>query len=616
MCGIYGTTVSYNQAILKEKMKLISFRGPDFSKIEKYNLQNGGELILGHNRLSIIDLDSRSNQPFEYLDKISIVFNGEIYNYKSIKEDLVNHGFIFATSSDTEVLAAAFLKWGEDCLKKLRGMFAFVIYDRVNNILFGARDRMGEKPLYYSNTIRGFEFSSQLAPIQLANNELSISKDSISSYLSWGNIPDPNSIFNEVSKLEPGHFFKYSFLTKNLAVKRYWDLNNLSTNSYKGSFLEAKSLMSNTISDCVKNCLFTDVPTGVFLSGGIDSSLIASIASRYSNSRLNTFSIAFNESEFDESKYASSVANYLGTNHTTIDCSVNEGLDLIENFSNFFDEPFADASAIPSMLLSKHTSKHVKVALTGDGGDESFLGYSRYRSFVKGKNVFELPHSLRKYLSKLINLSPNYRHKVIAKGLALKTIEDFYIFSMSGLDTEWISSSISVISDKYLKYLHTDFSLEQRMGDFDLKTYLSWDINTKVDRASMSSSIETRAPLLDHKIIELARSLPVDFKIKGSNQKRILKEILYDYVPEKYFDRPKSGFTMPFKNWFRLELKDYVMDNLNSKSLKEIPCINPLKVEKMISQHMDGSWNHYPVIWKLLVLKQWINKNATGLSIK
>ena len=616
MCGIYGTTINYNEVVLKEKMKLISFRGPDFSKVESYSLQNEAKLTLGHNRLSIIDLDSRSNQPFEYLEKISIVFNGEIYNYKSIKDELISDGFIFETTSDTEVLAAAFLKWGEDCLKKLRGMFAFVIYDKINNILFGARDRTGEKPLYYSNSIIGFEFSSQLGPIQLANNHLSISSNSISSYLSWGNIPDPNSIFNEVSKLEPGHFFKYFISTKKLSVNKYWDLNILKTNSYEGSFLEAKSLMSNTISECVKNCLFTDVPTGVFLSGGIDSSLIASIASKYSNTHLNTFSIAFNESEFDESKYASSVANYLGTNHTTIECSVNEGLKLIENFSNFYDEPFADASAIPSMLLSKHTSKHVTVALTGDGGDESFLGYGRYRSFVKAKNIFALPLSLRQQLSKLINLAPNYRLKVIAKGIALKTIEDFYIYSMSGLDNEWISASVSNLSNKYLNYLHNDFSLEQRMGDFDLKTYLNWDINTKVDRASMSSSIETRAPLLDHKVIELARSLPVDFKIKGSNQKRILKEILYDYVPKEYFNRPKSGFTMPFKNWFRSELKDYVLDNLNLKNLKEIPCINPLKVEKMISQHMKGSWNHYPVIWKILVLQQWINKKGSGLTIK
>lgn len=615
MCGIFGTSLAYSPEVLRQKMARTNFRGPDYTGIRQYE-HNGGRVSFGHNRLSIIDLDPRSNQPFDYNSSVSIVFNGEIYNFLSVKDTLHDLGYSFHTTSDTEVICAAYLQWGKKCLEHLNGMFAFVLYDHKKNQFFGARDRIGKKPFYYCHTGEGFEFSSQISSIQLGRDDLSISRQSIARYLAWGNIPDPDSIFNEVKKLKAGHCFTYSLSTNELDIECYWDINLQHTNNFKGSYEEAKQELDTLISDAVNIRLFADVPVGVFLSGGIDSSLVAAMAAKNSPGKVKTFSVKFKEEGFDESSYAQAVANHIGTQHTNIECSVDEGLDLIKNVTQFYDEPFADASAIPSMLLAKHTRKHVTVALSGDGGDESFLGYTRYQWMMNANKAFAFPSILRKPFGRLLHMAPNYRLKVIAQGLGLNSIEDFYIYSMAGLDNSWIESPFDLTATDSRKYLEGKMPLAQRMGDFDLKSYLIWDINTKVDRASMAFSLEARAPLLDYKVVDFARSLPVDFKFQKGNQKRILKDVLYQYAPKELFDRPKAGFTMPFKEWFKNELKEYVLDSLSLSKLKDMPGIKVDKVKTMIEQHMEGSWNRYPQIWKLLLLQQWLQKNGRGYDIK
>ena len=345
MCGIYGTTIKYNDSQVKDKLARTSFRGPDSSSHSF--LGQDKNIIFGHNRLSIIDLDPRSNQPFPY-KHVHIVFNGEIYNFKTLKVELQKVGHSFTTTSDTEVLCAAYIEYGKAFISKLNGMFTFVIYDSKENILFGARDRMGQKPFYYSHTKDGFEFASQISSIQLYNKNLSISSKAISYYLTWGNIPDPQSIFNEVSKLEAGFSFTLNLQKNTFQKEQYWDISN--TSIYQGSFNQAKEELAYLIKDATSKRLFADVPVGVFLSGGIDSSVIAALATKSTTTRIKTFSVKFNEAAFDESGYAQQVANHLKTEHHVIACNYNEGLDLIENFSQFFDEPFADSSAIPSML--------------------------------------------------------------------------------------------------------------------------------------------------------------------------------------------------------------------------------------------------------------------------
>jgi len=601
MCGIYGATIPHSDAIVDQKMKRIKFRGPEYTGVRRFD-----NIVFAHNRLAIIDIDSRSNQPFSYLH-LHIVFNGEIYNYKDIRKDLEQKKYHFQTNSDTEVICAAYLEYGSACLQMFNGMFAFVIYDTKNNELFGARDRFGKKPFYYSSNGQNFEFASQPSQISI-DNDLSVSEDAIAQYLTWGYIPEPQSIWNEVKQLPPAHCFNYNLSTKTLKIQEYWELDYKWENKFTGNYEQAKENLRGLLSDAVKIRMHADVPLGVFLSGGIDSSLIAALACD-EVSKVKTFSIKFNVKGFDESTYAAQVANYLGTDHHTIECNYEEGIDLIENFTTYYDEPFADSSAIPSMLLCKNTRQHVTVALSGDAGDELFLGYHRYKWIKQASALFKTPASIRGALANLINLSPFYKHKLIAMGLSIKNIEELYV-RMFDMENSWLKNQELAKFSSFTNILvNSNKPLLERVSDFDIKTYLSHDINTKVDRASMAFSLETRSPLMDYRVVEFARSLPTNFKYQDGNQKRILKDLLFDKVPASLFDRPKSGFTMPFKHWFRNELKDYVLDNLSVDKLKNIPGIDVKRTEEIIQQHMSGKWNRYPQIWKLLVLSQWLSKN-------
>ncbi|RZW44379.1 MAG: asparagine synthase (glutamine-hydrolyzing) [Flavobacteriaceae bacterium] len=616
MCGIYGTTLQYNEQQVKDKLKRTAFRGPDkmghqFYKNDRY------QITFGHNRLAIIDLDARSDQPFNYINQVHIVYNGEVYNFKSIKNTLKDKGYQFKTTSDTEVICAAYLEYGQDCVLHFTGMFAFVIYDVKKELFFGARDRLGQKPFYYFHNGKSFEFASQISSIQMYMDNLTISEKAIAYYLAWGNIPDPHSIFNEVKKLKAGHKFTFDLNSGQFESEPYWDIDYKNERPYKGSYEDAKKELNQILKVAVSERLYADVPVGVFLSGGVDSSLIASIATQTTSTKIKTFSVKFNEKGFDESKYAQEVANHLQTNHNVIECNYNEGIDLIQDFCHYYDEPFSDSSAIPTMLLAKYTKKQVTVALSGDGGDESFIGYHRYNWAKKGKIVYKLPLPIRKIGANILELSPFYRSKVIAKALRYKDQNEVYLSAMTGIDQSYINTihdNKDVDDLKYLLHDHKNFY--ERISDFDTKTYLNWDINTKVDRATMAFSLEARSPLLDHHVVDFANSLPTEFKFHKGEMKRILKDVLYESVPKHIFDRPKAGFTMPFSRWFKEDLKEFVLSELDDNSLKSIPCIDVEKVQFMIRQHMDGSWNRYPLIWKLLVLKQWMSKNAKGLSIE
>jgi asparagine synthase (glutamine-hydrolysing) len=615
MCGIYGSTIAYNNSQIEEKLERSKFRGPDKLKFDHFGNEN--QVVFGHNRLAIIDLDERSNQPFTYQEKIHLVFNGEIYNFKDIKNILIEKGYQFKTTSDTEVICAAYLEYGEECVTHFNGMFAFVIYDQIKNIFFGARDRLGQKPFYYYHNGKDFEFASQISVVQLYNPNLSISKKAISLYFAWGAIPDPYSIFNEIKKLRAGHSFVFDLNTAEFKEKTYWDIDYKGENIFKGSFEDAVNTLDFTLKDAVKLRLFADVPVGIFLSGGVDSSVIAALATKSTNSKVKTFSVKFNEKGFDESVYAQQVADHLGTDHHVIECNYEEGKSLIKDFCHYYDEPFSDSSAIPSMLLAKYTREKVTVALSGDAGDENFIGYHRYNWIKKGQQINKLPLFFRKICASILNLSSNYRLKIIAKAMTYKNTDDVYLASMTNLDASWIKTDVDFYDLDEIKYLkHKKKNLFERISDFDLKSYLIWDINTKVDRATMAFSLEARSPLLDYRVVEFARSLPTSFKFKGNNQKRILKEVLYKYVPKHIFDRPKSGFSMPFAEWFRTDLKDFVLTELSDENLKKIPCIDAKLVSSYIKQHMDGSWNRFTIIWQVLVLKQWLDNNGKGYPIK
>lgn len=599
MCGIYGSTIKYSDEIIKAKLAKINFRGPDYSAFQQFE-----GLILGHNRLSIIDLDPRSNQPFSY-QHLKIVFNGEIYNYQDIKTDLQKKSYHFNTTSDTEVICAAYLEYGPDCVKQFNGMFAFTIYDSIKKELFGARDRFGKKPFYFSHTGTDFEFASQPSQIN-TGRYLTVDEQAINEYFIWGYIPEPRSIWKEVKKLPAGHSFKYGLYTGSLEIDKYWDLDYKWDNKFEGSYATAKEKLSEILYDAVKIRMQSDVPLGVFLSGGIDSSLIAALASKMVDN-VKTFSIKFNEKGFDESIYAEKVAKHLSTEHHIIECNYQEGIELIHNYSKYYDEPFADSSAIPMMLLTKHTKKQVTVALSGDAGDEGYLGYHRYKWINTIQSLFRFSLTFRQTIASVINLSPNYRHKLIAMGISLKDIETLYVKMLGGMENSWVLEKDLGLSNPFMHILTNPAKpLLERISDFDIKTYLVEDINTKVDRASMAFSLESRSPLMDYRIIEYSRSLPSSFKFNYGIQKKIIKDILFNYVPANFFNRPKAGFTMPFQDWFRNELKEYVLDHLTVSELKNIPGINVKRTQEVIQEHMTGKWNRSPQIWKLLVLSQWL----------
>ena len=560
MCGIYGSTKIYNDSILLEKLNRINFRGPDNSQF--VNFQN--KIILGHNRLSIIDLDIRSNQPFSY-SQAHIVFNGEVYNYLEIKEELVGYGYIFNTTSDTEVICASYLKWGIDCLKKFNGMFSFVIYDEKKNILFGARDRLGKKPFYYLSGNNFFEFASQ--PSQLViNNNLNNNDNAISQFLVWHYIPDPDTIYKEVKKLKAGHYFIYNLESNVLTINKFWDLDSINKIDYNLSYEDSKLELKTLLLDATSKRMISDVPIGVFLSGGIDSSLIAALAQSQSNIPIRTFCVKFDEKGFDESLYAEKIASHLGTEHTSIHCKYDEGISLIENFHHYFDEPFGDGSALPTMLLAKHTRKYVTVALSGDGGDEGYLGYTRYEWIRKFEIAQRAPIKLRKVLSIILTMLQSKRANSIGNVLRLESIDEIYKRIVSTTNLQFLLDTSMAEIHEYEDWLLSDKNLLERISDYDIKSYLNSDINTKVDRATMAFSLESRAPLMDYRVIDFSRTIPTDYKLQKGIKKRILKDILYEFVPKGLLERPKMGFGMPLKHWFRDQLKDYVYDNLTNQN--------------------------------------------------
>jgi asparagine synthase (glutamine-hydrolysing) len=599
MCGIYSSfNQSHSDDTIERKMASIAHRGPDASKFVRF--PNG--LVLAHNRLAVIDLHERAHQPMTYNNAVHIVFNGEIYNFQTLKKQLFTEGYVFSTNSDTEVVCAAYLAYGERCVEQFNGMFAFVLYDEKQQKLFGARDRLGKKPFFYSLDNQSFECASALKPMTLGNKNRELDERAVSQFLLMGYAPEPRSIFKGIEKLKAAHSFTYDLSTHQFSTRKYWDIDQIMP--FEGTYDEAKTILHDLLRDAVEKRMITDVPLGVFLSGGIDSSLVAAIA-QDSTKSVQTFSVKFEENDYDESPYARAVARHLGTNHVEIPCTYIEGIGLIEQMPRFYQEPFGDSSAIPSLILAKHTRKHVTVALTGDGGDESFLGYERYERIKRREKLMQIPLILRKSMAKILALSPNHRHKIMAQGICFPTIEALYEAQAGRIDAAYLQNLSLAETPEYRSFLYSDKNLLERVSDYDLKTYLNGDINTKVDNATMAFSLEARAPLMDYRIVEFARSLPTDFKYQNGATKRILKDILYDYAPKNLFDRPKAGFAVPLKHWFRHELKDYVLDTLTTKNLSGIPNLNVKVAQKYIGWHIAGVSDQQDMIWNLIVFVNW-----------
>ena len=594
MCGIYITNIPFVEEDVKTKLESIRYRGPDHTGIKKVD-----DLTFGHLRLSILDLDVRSNQPMQF-DSYTIVYNGEIYNFSDIKSELELLGHTFNTTGDTEVLLKGYKEWGQAVVSKLNGMFAFAIYNKIERKVFCARDRFGVKPFYYSWVNGQFEICSQLRPI--CENKV-LNEEAVSMYLDCTYIPSPFTIYKDVFKLAPGKTLEINLVSQTLEIKEFWNLDTAVSSNL--SYNEAKSKLHELLKDAVKIRLQSDVPFGSFLSGGIDSALISAIAAKVSKEQVKTFSIGFEDPKYDESKIASQYAKIINSTHTETICKAEDILEMIPKLIQVYDEPFGDSSALPSLLLNKVTKQYVTMALSGDGGDESFLGYNHFDWVAKFKHLIKVPFGIRIIASKMLwsNVLKS-KAEPIKRILNIKSKNEFIAGIFVGYNSIVKKRNLDWLSN-YSGYKFWSKDLFQSTADLNIKLWLENDSNVKVDRASMAYSVEVRSPFLDYRIIEFARTLPVSYRYQKGKKKRILRDILKEYIPEEIFDQPKKGFAVPIGTWIREELREEFESNLSDDFLNHVPNLNASKFKKMFQDHLLGKADYSSYVWRVYVLSKW-----------
>lgn len=626
MCGICGFIdfeLTSDKVLLDLMTSTLHHRGPDDNGSEIY-IQNNLVIGLGQTRLAIIDLSPLGHQPMEF-ENYSIIFNGEIYNFKELKKDLELLGHDFKSNSDTEVILHSYKEWGIDCVSKFIGMFIFVIFDKVANVITVFRDRAGVKPFYYYWNEDLFLFSSELKSFHKHPKfSKKINIASVQQYMDFGYIPSPNCIFENCHKLEPGHILNLNLNTKEIKLTKYWDV----TDYYKQpildiSYEDAKVEVEKLLKSACECRMVSDVPVGVFLSGGFDSTAVAALLQKDRKERLKTFTIGFEEGN-NEAPYAKDIAEHLGTSHTEYYCTIKEAQDIIPELPYFYDEPFGDSSAIPTILVSKMAKKDVTVALSADAGDEIFAGYTIYRTFLKDLSLIErIPKGFRKVTGKLIMLAtffiPKKKQRLKRKLTTLSCVlnvganithQELYrtYFKLSNTIKEALFKN--PLENRTTKF---DFDFSKFKKDLsipmaiDYSMYLESDILTKVDRATMSVSLEGREPFLDHRIIEYVAQLPMNFKY-GQTQKRILRDIVYQYIPKELMDRPKTGFSIPIYKWLKADLRYLIEENLDSTSIEEAGIFKVSSVEKIKIQFFKDQLDDLTIIWKLLQFQMWYKK--------
>jgi asparagine synthase (glutamine-hydrolysing) len=629
MCGITGFIDFKNNStdeVLLAMLRTLSHRGPDGEGIYVDKSDNFA-IGLGHKRLSIIDLSASANQPFIY-KSWTIVFNGEIYNYNEIREELIILNHSFYTHSDTEVILHAFEQWGSKCVDKFIGMFVFVLYHSETKELVIFRDRAGVKPLYYYWSDGLFLFSSELKAFhQHPNFQKEIDYNALSLFLKYCYIPAPHAIFKNTFKLLPGHFLKLTTHNAYLTTHKYWDVNDCYIKpkiqiDEQEAIVETEKILKKAFD----YRMVADVPVGVFLSGGYDSSSVVALLQKDRTEKLKTFTIGFHEQKFDEAPFAKQIANHLGTDHTEYYCTIEEAKSILPTLPYFYDEPFGDSSAIPTILVSQLARKSVTVSLSADGGDEVFGGYNRYPIIQKMNQSFgKLPHFSREIIFKASGFIHPEKIPVLRDGKLIgQRYRKFRKLIKESNASNYLKTMCSVIDDKTLENLllanfmeletyfdeNTDNidGLLDRILAKDYKTYMVDDILTKVDRATMSISLEGREPFLDHNIIEWAARLPNDLKIRNGNKKFILKEIVHRHIPKQMMDRPKAGFAIPIEDWFQKELSEYFETYFNRKYIETQGVFNFTELEKWIVNYNLGKKEYITQLWNILMFQLWYEK--------
>ncbi len=626
MCGICGyvnldKSKRASEGVLKGMLETLVLRGPDDEGV--YLKDN---IALGHRRLSIIDLKTGHQPIFNEDGSKVIVYNGEVYNFRELRAPLEKKGHIFKTHSDTEVVMHAYEEYGEDCLKYFNGMFAFALWDSREEKLFLARDRFGKKPLYYALFDNQFIFGSELKTIlkhPAVRKEIDLG--AVSKYLAYEYVPSPHSIFKNIYKLEAGT--KLSFKNAKPAVSRYWDLRL----PQKGRFdlKSAEIRLCELLKEAVKRRLISDVPLGVFLSGGIDSSSIVSMmAELMPPSQIKTFSIGFKEKSFDESSDARRIAEYFGTDHHEEILSPNTMLAVFPEILNLLDEPFADSSIIPTYLVSKFTRRHVKVALGGDGGDEFFLGYPSFIAHKLNNILGILPCPLRKTpLKVLASLAPisynymslNFKARRFLKGLDFPeevrhqvwigsfTPQEQKRLFLPNESLDWNLPSLYESTIAFFRNQEGADALDRAMYLY-IKTYMTDDILTKVDRASMANSLEVRAPFLDTEFTEFAASIPSSFKLKNFNTKWILKDALKSRLPAETLKKSKQGFAVPVVKWLKSDLKPMLLDAFAKNKIEREGIFDYAYIKELVQAFLYNKNDTRKEIWALFMFEMWYDK--------
>ncbi len=618
MCGIAGYWGKGDEQVLSQMVQSIRHRGPDAQPVFVKD-----DVGFAHARLSIIDLRSEANQPMFTADRsLMITFNGEIYNFISIKEALLKTGrYVFNTTSDTEVLLYAYQEYGLNMLEKVHGMFAFAIYDFNKKELVLARDRMGKKPLHYTISNGTLVFASELkAVIQHPLVKRALNINALNEYLTFDYVPTTSSIYQDIHKLEAASYLLFKD-GKIADKKTYW---NVSFNPVTPSFYEARVQLDSLLDSAVRDRLMSDVPLGVFLSGGLDSSTVAYYAQKNSSQKIKTFSIGFSEKSYDESDYAKLVARHLNTEHYEQRLSASDSLALIPEIFGKLDEPFADPSIIPTYFLSKFTRRHVTVALGGDGSDELLAGYPTFISEHYAGIMHKMPGIILRMMNGVADMLPasdqnisfDFKVKQFMKGFGLGVdythplwlgsytpADKKALFTPETLRTITNGNGLGCV-DRYLAEIpQADYF--SRILYVYYKTYLQDDILVKVDRASMMNSLEVRAPFLDTRVVEFLSALPHSYKIKGPNVKRLLKETVRGKIPDDIIDRPKKGFGIPVSLWLRNELKGLCEDLLSEQKIKAGGLFNSAYINRIKSEHMSGKKNHRKLLWNLIVFQLW-----------